>query len=182
MQLSKLEDILENDGIVFLTYGGFITQPLIVAMTEALESESAKNELSMRAVNNILTIFIELSQNMMTYSKKLLEKDDSHDPKGIIIVGQGKEEGDYYVMSRNIVTSDDRDVIDARLKEISSMDKDTIKKQYRALRKSGKGKHEHGAGIGFYEIAKRCDAMSFDFADFSKDKYQFTFKAIIQGK
>ena len=37
--LRALEAILEEDGIVFLSYGGFLTQSLIVGMTEALDGE-----------------------------------------------------------------------------------------------------------------------------------------------
>ena len=36
MQFDHLENILEDEGIVFLSYGGSMTQPLISGMTDAL--------------------------------------------------------------------------------------------------------------------------------------------------
>ena len=47
MKFANLEEILERDGIVFLTYGGFLTQPLIAGMTDALEAEAQRSDLSM---------------------------------------------------------------------------------------------------------------------------------------
>ena len=38
--ISNLSSVLDEDGIIFLAYGGLFTQPLIAGMTEALEKES----------------------------------------------------------------------------------------------------------------------------------------------
>ena len=100
ISVDALEKILEKDGIIFLTYGGVLTQSLIVAMTEALEKETEEADLSMRVANKIFTIFIELAQNMMNYSKSVNK--DGFDPKGLIVVGKTKD-GEYYVFSQNIL-------------------------------------------------------------------------------
>ena len=67
--ITEVQQIVNKDGIVFLTYGGFLTQTLISGITEALEKEAEESELSMGFANNIFTIFIELAQNMMNYAK-----------------------------------------------------------------------------------------------------------------
>ena len=36
MNIHSIQKIVEKDGIVFLTYGGFLSQTLIAGMTEAL--------------------------------------------------------------------------------------------------------------------------------------------------
>jgi len=174
--LKALEAILEEDGIVFLSYGGFLTQSLIVGMTEALEMESENSSLSMKLAGNIFTIFIELAQNMMNYSKKV--STDGIDPKGMILVGKDKE-GYYYVLSQNIVDENDKAKMEPKLKEVVNASKDEIKKLYRAARKSGKHTHAKGGGIGFYEIAKRCEKILYKFEHIADDKYYFKFKAII---
>ena len=84
--IKVLEEILEKDGIIFLTYGGTLTQSLIVAMTEALEKETEEADLSIGLASKIFTIFIELAQNMMHYSKKMNK--DGFDSKGLIVVGK----------------------------------------------------------------------------------------------
>lgn len=181
MQLSKLETILDNDGIIFLTYGGLLTQALIVGMTEALEKESEAHDISMKVSHDLLTIFIELSQNMMNYSKKSVASTKVHDSKGLIIVGYSEEDNDYYVLSRNIVSSRDKEKIIPMIKQVLSLDKDELKLLYRELRKSGRGKHEKGAGIGFVEIARRCDSMECDFTDIDDDTHYFAFEAKIHN-
>jgi len=174
--VDTLEKTLEKDGIIFLTYGGTITQSLIVAMTETLEKETENAELSMGLASKIFTVFIELAQNMMNYSKKMNK--EGFDPKGLIIVGKNKD-GYYYVYSQNIVNEEDKQKIEERLKTLVSASRDEIKKMYREARKSGKDKHRKGGGIGFYEIARKSEKIEYNFSDLGNNKYSFQFKAIV---
>ena len=184
MNINRLENLLEDDGIVFLSYGGFLTQALISSMTEALEKESEYHDISMTTSNNILTIFIELSQNMMNYSKysAKINGNNLFDSKGLIVVGYNKKEDSYYVISRNIVNSDDKNKIEPKIQQVLPLDKAELKTLYRELRKSGRGKHEKGAGIGFVEVARRCDKMEYDFSPADDDNYNYALKAIIKNK
>ena len=54
--------------------------------------------------------------------------------------------------------------------------------RYKELRRSGRNTHEKGGGIGFYEIAKRCDKLEFDFKEINSDKYYFHVKTTISNK
>jgi len=173
--LKPLENILEKDGIVFLTYGGFLTQSLIVGMTEALEMESESSSLSMKLSGNIFTVFIELAQNMMNYSKKIT---NGMDPKGLILVGKNNESY-YYVLSQNIVDKIDKEKIEPKLKEVVDASREEIKKLYRIARKSGKNAHAKGGGIGFYEIAKRSEKIIYEFLPINADKYYFKLKVFV---
>lgn len=179
MDVKKLESILKEDGIVFLTYGGFLTQSLIAGMTEALEKESQEQQLGLGAANNLFTIFIELSQNMMNYSKSKKEQNEEFDPKGLIMVGKTKG-NEYYVFSQNVLDKEDQSKILPTLEEIQDMSCDEIKKRYRELRKSGKGKHGKGAGIGFYEISKRCKNIEYSFENLNDTKRYFQFNATVK--
>jgi len=178
MNIKRLDANLKEDGIVFLAYEGFITQALIVAMTEALEKESETGELNMTTSTNILTIFIELSQNMMNYSKCKKGKTFNSDGKGMILVGFDKEKDKYYVMSRNYVLEEDKEKMEHKLEKIVLMDKEELRKYYREMRKKGSDKHIKGAGIGFIEIARKCEKMVYSF-DKIEDSYTFTLKAIL---
>ncbi len=178
MNTKKLEAILEEDGIVFLTYGGFLTQSLIVGMTEALEKESESSDLSKKVSYNIFTIFIELSQNMMNYSKAIMESDKKFDPKGMIIVGKNNN-GEYYIMSQNVIDIDDKKKIEPKLQEIIKSDLQEVKRLYRESRRSGKHTHHKGGGIGFYEIAKKSKKIEYSFIPINETKFYFKFKAIL---
>jgi len=176
MDISEVQKMVEKDGIVFLSYGGYLSQTLITGMTEALEREAEEQGINMGVSNNIFTVFIELSQNMMNYSKSLTS--DNLRAQGLIIVTKDAEYN-FHIHSQNIVAEEDKLKMEPKLLEVESMDRDTIKKRYRELRKSGKGTHEKGGGIGFYEIAKKCDKIEHDFTKIQDDRYYFHIKTTI---
>jgi len=179
MDINQIQEIVKKDGIVFLTYGGFLSQALISGMTEALEKEAEQNELNMGDANNIFTIFIELSQNMMNYSKN--KDSDEFKSEGLILVGKDKDQN-YYVHSQNVVALEDKEKIEPKLEFLKTLNREEIKKTYRELRRSGKNTHGKGGGIGFYEIAKRCSQIGYNFTKISNDKYYFHFQATINIK
>ncbi len=181
MNISMVQDLIEKDGIVFLTYGGSLTQTLIAGMTEALENEAKFNDLNMSTSNNIFTIFIELAQNMMNYSKKNHENENGRKSEGLILVGKSTN-NEYFIHSQNVVNSKDMHSIQKKLELIKNMDKETIKSEYRRLRKEGRDLHPLGAGIGFYEISKRCDEIDFEFKKVDENRFYFHFKAKITEK
>ncbi|ACM92638.1 conserved hypothetical protein [Nautilia profundicola AmH] len=170
-----LSDVFKNDEVIFLSYGGYFTQPLIVAMTETLEIESEKFFISTRLATNICIVFIELSQNLMNYSKK---KNNELDPKGVIVVGKD-EQNNYYIYTQNIITKKDKEKIEKTLSLIKKSSLDEIKKLYREIRRSGVNSHKKGGGIGFYEIAKRSKYIEYEFETIDAERCFFKFKAVI---
>lgn len=181
MNLKEIQNLVHRDGIIFLSYGGFLSQALISAMTEALEKETDANDIEMGISSNIFTIFIELSQNMMNYSKSKEKNSNEIVPEGIILVSKDME-GNYSIQSQNVVTLKDKEKIEPKLLNVQSLDNDGLRKQYRELRKSGKNRHEKGGGIGFYEIAKRCDNIEYNFQKINEDRYYFQIKTNINKK
>lgn len=180
MNINELEKILNTNGIVFLAYGGMLSQDLLVTMTEALEKESEINNLSTKVNINLLTIFIELTQNMMSYSKSLSSQDKQFDSKGLIIVGHENSQTHYFVFSKNIISSTDKEKISNNIKQFSQLDKEALRAIYRERRKNGHEQHAKGAGLGFAEIARRCDAIEYDFSKIeNSDNYHFVFKATL---
>lgn len=178
MNFNEIQNIAEKDGIVFLAYDGFLSQALIAGMTEVLEKKALENNLDIGVSSNIFTIFIELAQNMMNYSKAKSDSSTVFKSQGLIIVGCDAS-GDYYVHSQNVISAEDRQKIEPKLIEIQSLDKEGIKQRYKELRRSGKNSHGKGGGIGFYEIAKRCDMIKYDFIPINESKFYFHFHAHI---
>lgn len=178
--VNDIKILAQKEGIVFLTYGGFLSQTLITGMTEILEKEAEVNDLSMGFSTNIFTVFIEIAQNMMNYSSAINENITGSKSEGIIIVGKKNDEL-FYIDSQNIVSQQDKDIIENKLLEISSLDRSGIKKRYRELRRSGKDTHGKGAGIGFYEIAKRSSSLCYDFVPIDNGMYYFYFETTINA-
>lgn len=180
MKINNMENIEQNDNIVFLNYGGSISQDIISQLMEKLENEFETSDVNMGIANNIYTIFVELSQNMMNYSKNEIIGSREISPNGMIIIS--KDEESYFIDSQNILSMDDKIKIQPKLIDITTLDKSDIKKKYKELRRSGKDTHEKGGGIGFYEIAKRCDEVGFVFNPINEDKFDFHIKIKINIK
>ena len=170
VSFDELEALLKEDNIIFLTYGGTFTQSLIAGMTGVLEKEVEEAELSMKISNNIFVVFIELAQNVMNYSKKV-KSQNILDPKGLIFVG--KKEENYFVCSQNIISKEDRERIEPRLKSIQNATDEAIKKLYKEVRRSGKESHEKGGGLGLLEIAKKSQQIEYHFQDLQNDKFYY---------
>lgn len=175
MNIEYLDNYLSKSGIIFLSYVGIVSQNLISSMTEILEKEIEETNIDLTMSTNIFTTFIELSQNIMNYGK---DKKNEFEPKGIVLVGC--EDDKYYVLSRNLIDKKDKEVIQSRLDKISKQTNEEIRKEYKLLRKNGAQKHKKGAGIGFLEVAKRCESIEYLFHEASENKYHFTFKANIR--
>lgn len=132
-------------------------------------------------MGKISTIAIELTQNMMYYSKS---KDlDCREilPAGLIEITK-EDESVYHARSKNILSIEDKTRVETKLTEIKSLDQPELKKKYRELRKSGAHSHEKGGGIGFYEIAKLIQEFKYNFTEINEQKYMYEFKAIFSTK
>jgi len=162
---------------IILEYDGVLTQGIITHSMDLLEH----NISNIGMLGSISTMVIELTQNMMKYSK-------SHDlvcrdirPAGLIEV-EKTDDDIYYVRSKNILSIEDKEKIEPKLIEIQGLDQDGVKKRYRELRKSGENTHEKGGGIGFYEIAKLAYSIEYKFKAINEEKFSFEFKAVVKPR
>ena len=172
INIPKLESVIEEDGILFLAYGGSFTQSLIVGMTGILEKEVESSLLTTQHSNDIFVIFIELAQNIMNYSKAISNStEEKFDPKGLIFVG--KREGHYFVGSQNIISKKDKHKLQEQLSLIQTLSKEAIKQRYKEVRRSGKERHDKGSGLGFLEIAKKVQSIEFEFQPINEEKFYF---------
>lgn len=175
MDITEIQELIKRRGIVFLSYGGFLSQALISGMADALEKEAEHSELGMKDSINLFTVFIELGQNMMNYAASQGQSSKEALAGGLIFVSKDVN-GDYYIDSQNLLSLKDKEKIEPRLTEVQSLDKAGIRKRYRELRRTGENTHERGGGIGFYEIARRCNTIGYEFHKVSEDRFIFHIK------
>lgn len=179
MDLSLIDRVLGQRAKLHMVYAGPLSQELISEMTQTLEKEAQEAQLSMTDATNLFTVFIELSQNIVNYTHK---QDNSYRHEGLLLVGQDRDKLDFFIQSQNLIKTEDQLRLEPKLKEIKAMDKDAIKQRYRELRKSGHSAHDKGAGIGFCEIAKRCDDIDYEFVPTEDGQTSFRFRAHLAVK
>lgn len=179
MNLSELHDVVKREGLVFLSYGGFLSQSLISAMTENLEREALDKELGMRLSNQIFVVFIELAQNMMKYTRD--NENISPQSESFILVGKDKNEN-YFVTSRNIILNEHAQGLHQQLLKLKSLDAQSIKQRYRELRRQAREISGSTAGIGFYEVAKSAQSVDYEIVQLDQETSAFIFKAVVGAK
>ena len=162
---------------IILEYDGVLTQGIITHCMDILEH----NISNIGILGNISTMAIELTQNMMKYSKSKDTVCRDIRPAGLIYV-EKTDDDKYYLRSKNIISIEDKDKIEPKLLEIQALDQDGVKKRYRELRRSGENTHEHGGGIGFYEIAKFAQSIEYNFKAINKEKFSFEFSAVVVAR
>jgi len=160
-----------------LEYDGVLTQSIISHSIDILEH----NIKNIGMLSKLSTIVIELTQNMMAYSK-------SHDiqcqdirPAGFIEVKKDKE-NIYYIKSKNILSFEDKIKIESIVKPMLQLESSEIKKRYREVRRSSESNNTHNAGIGFYEMAKLTREIDFKFKSINRQKFEFEFNLIVKSK
>ncbi|MBF0265152.1 MAG: SpoIIE family protein phosphatase, partial [Gammaproteobacteria bacterium] len=171
LHIDNIADIQAFDTIEILNYHGVITQNFISTCTDNLDVRITN--ISFR--NKISTILIELCQNIKNYAKTNDKGSRQLSSTGLIEVLQTDHES-YEVSSHSIIAIEDKAKIERKLIEIQSMDRQQIRKRYRELRKAGTEKHDKGAGIGFYEIAKLVKNVEYKFKRINDDKYDYYLK------
>jgi hypothetical protein len=179
-EIKERSNYIEEEVEEIFAYEGVITQNVIATSMDNIEAKID----NMSLVGTLSTITIEMCQNIMNYSKSEKEGCREIVPQGHIEILYIHKEDDkkYEVISRNIISKDDKEKIEPKLKEIQSLDKAGIKKRYRELRRSGENTHEKGGGIGLYEIAKISTEIIYNFEKINDDKYYFTLKSIVIPK
>ena len=175
-EIGEKSNIVENSVEDIVKYEGVMTQNVISATMDNIEAKI--NNIGM--IGNISTITIEYCQNIMHYSKNEEIASRKIVPAGTIEV-QYIDNNYYKILAKNIISIDDREKLEPKLKEIQSLDKAGIKKRYRELRKSGKNTHEKGGGIGIYEIAKVSSYIEYEFISINEDKDYFIMKSIVKA-
>ena len=173
-----ISDIDSNNEmtVVVFEYEGILTQSIILHSMDVVENNI--EHLGTRGI--VSTIVIELTQNMMKYSKSNNMHCRDIKPSGLIEVKKDKNEI-YYVKSKNIISIEDKQKIEPIIQQIQQSDISEIKKRYRELRRSGVNTHKNGGGIGFYEVAKLVSNIEYNFKPINEDKFEFEYKLVVKS-
>ena len=158
---------------IVLEYDGVITQGIITHYIEIIESKVVNINL----MSKLSTIFIELTQNIMYYSKSVNLNSLTVKPEGFIKIV--KDNNTYHIKARNIVSLNNKNRIEATHIEIQELDTIGLKQRYKELRKSGEKTHQKGGGIGFYEVAKLIKNFEYNFQQIDEDEYIYEFKGSV---
>lgn len=172
--------LLENENInkhddICMEYMGHMSQIMIREMLLSIKIESDYRKINATILNKINTTFIELTQNILKYSKNT---NDGY-RKYLDTVTLFQNDGVCYLVAKNVISKNSKEKITSRIDEIQTYDKAQINAKYFELCKSGEKSHVHGGGVGLYQIAKKSDGIRYTTNKISDNKYYLSMMVAI---
>ena len=129
-----------------LCWAGVIRQLDLPEYSQLLKSKIPTNP-NLQVL--LLTIFIELAQNVLRYS---LEKCEG---EGVGVIWIAQEPGQYRVHSGNLVTRDQAEKLKKWLEELNPLDAAGLKALRKDRIRHAPPEGSRGAGLGLLEVRRR---------------------------
>lgn len=161
------QENISNHNDVCMEYMGHMSQIMIKEMLLSIKIESNYRKISATILNKINTTFIELTQNILKYSKN----NNARYGKYLDTVKVFQSNNTCYLVSQNVIGKKGKEKITSRIDEIQKYDKSQISAKYFELCKSGEESHTHGGGVGLYQIAKKSDGIRYTTDEIGNNKY-----------
>ncbi|MNI02148.1 hypothetical protein D3C73_550120 [compost metagenome] len=154
-QLFEVQSTLQSKGIL-ISFSGRLSQGLIEEYGEAVKKYLEADDRPKNQVYHIFSIFIEQTQNIKNYCTRKQSGNYSDQIEQSCIVTIGKSEQGSFICSGNLVENQDLETLIGQIDELSTCDKDNLKKKYKEKLKQELPEGSLSAGIGLIEIARKA--------------------------
>jgi len=151
---------LQND-IVF-SHDGVLSTGMLWHMQSLVEYSIENKPL----MNRVLTISTSLMQNMINYAKSQNINSTTISSDGTIVI-ERVTSSNYKIFSKNIISLQDKEIIESKFQEILSLDELEIKKRSRLYRFEG--------GLGFYDMVRLSTNWEYNIKEINSERYIFEF-------
>ncbi len=154
LDLFNATDKAEN--ILFFFRGG-LSQEILVEFSNYMKAQYFHGKVSKK----ILSVFVELWQNIMHYSSERVCFDGKDIGSGIIIFSENANK--YIITSGNQIQNIQVNKLLSKLSEYKGKSSEELKEIYMKLINQDPESDSKGAGLGFIDIARKCNG-NFDFS------------------
>jgi hypothetical protein len=180
-KISEVMNMLRGFGVI-TSFNGSFTQGIIEEIGEAIRNYMKGEHLADESVMyDVFSVYIEQSQNIKNYFcyKHALNISSIEKLSYESILLIGFEDSKYYVMSGNVIESEDAVKLEERLETINRMTMDEVKKQYRAVLRATNDSTT-GAGLGFLDLRKKsCSSLQYEFKERNDGNVYFILKTVM---
>lgn len=138
---------------IILEYTGHLTFSTVGRLLTMLKHKMRKDGLHLGAYKKILSIMIEVLENIYKYSDQYHDNKyivQNHIPEFSII----QNESDYFIRSSNPIRNEHIQELKEKLDVVNSKNMEELRLFYREKICDGKFSDKGGAGLGLIEIAK----------------------------
>lgn len=181
--ISKIHTHLESEGVLFFFSGPF-SQCLLKDIIKNLKTTKSLLDTDPPTLRRLITVVIELTQNMMRYSlvpppmKNTMG--DKAVGKGFLVLG--RRNNGFFVTCGNRVHKNQVPQLKDKLSHLQNLSREDIKTFYvQQLNRSPKDPDQIG-GLGFIEMAKRTSKpIQFEFDPIDDDSLYMSITGHIRG-
>jgi len=142
-------DKLEKENIM-LSFKGHLSEEMLNSILCIIEEIIAHFQAEPKTKKRVYNVLVECLQNLYHHTKN--EMSDME--QSIIVMIVNHAEG-YSVITGNLVSTTDVDTLQARIRQINSMDSEQLKTLYRQVLNNGSYSSKGGGGLGIIDIARR---------------------------
>ncbi len=136
---------------ILISYKGPLTDVLLSEFSRDIRKKLQEDP---RSGKKVFSIFMELAQNVLYYSKEV-NHFGNQDRVGTLVVLD--EETNYKVITGNLIYRKDMMRLIEKCETIRSLDRDALREYKRKLRSEEENEESKGAGIGLVQAALTSD-------------------------
>ncbi len=155
-----------NHQNLILSYKGPLTDILLAEFSRDIREKLKENR---KAGKKVFSVFMELSQNVLYYSKEVNHFGD-RDKVGTLVILQNDD--GYQVITGNLIKTDSATLLLDKWKTVISLDRDALREYKRKLRDAPREGESRGAGIGLVQVALTSDDLEVKIKKLN-DEYSF---------
>lgn len=163
-----------------LYFKGQLDYDVIGDLIQNLKLKMKKRSVRFGLYKRILTMMIELLENIIRYDENFLNSDfifQNYPPEFQIF----RENGYYIIESTNPILKKDTNILTSKIENLNKLDKKAIKSLYKKTITNGKFSAKGGAGLGMIEMAKIADRkFEYSFSDVDTDYVCFLVRLAIK--
>lgn len=178
--LKRFYEGLKGDGIIF-SFSGPLSQVILEGIGETIRKKMKMELTKLGTIQRVFSVFIEQTQNIMNYSAEITPSVGGGEDEikaGVLVLGFQDER--YYVCCGNYITREKVEPLARDLSMIRELEPEALRNMYRERRRADPPADSLGAGLGFFEIARRSTApIAFDVQPLNDKIAFFAVKAVI---
>jgi len=151
--IKNLKSCCTQNNIFLMISGGIYKDsiPVIIEMTKSKINTFKEENPS---VKGLVTILIEMLQNVVQYEKHNYNNDIDVQKDSMMIFALDEDKDLYYASTGNTININNLEKIKNSINLLNSLSRDELKDMYTSKRRSGADAHINGAGLGLITMAK----------------------------
>ena len=167
--LLKIKEELSEKGIL-ISFNGSVRHSIIEEIGKAIKTHLEAQELEKGIISDVFAVYIEQTQNITNYLKRINHSTGCYS-QAIIIISQ--KNGYYTISSGNNILKSDVQKLKNQIELLNSLDKTELRKFYKEQAKKTVNPESNSAGLGLIDIARKASfKLEYQFQHFD-DEFDF---------